>query len=211
TSEKRHNYNSPQSSDVQTILSRYEWGIDLFPTQPWGLDPAKLDLYKEKAGKEIYGAQKEDGRITTGTSQFQIALDPGNYGALLRRTLDYSYPNQTAEVYIADTLENAEWKRVGIWYLAGSNTCIYSDPKGELDKSLNRTNTSNRKLRADEFLIPAHLTQNKSSVKIKIKFIPNNQLLFQDFPFPKQSAWSELRYEVYSYMTPAFYLEKIKK
>jgi hypothetical protein len=133
----------------------------------------------------------------------------------LRRTLDYSFPNQTAEVYIADAaghqtartgeISNAlKWDFAGIWYLAGANTAIYSDPAGELDNRLLRTKTTNRRLRDDEFLIPARLTKEKSAIRIRIKFIPNDQVLFPDFPFPKESAWSELGYDVYSYIIPEF-------
>jgi hypothetical protein len=126
----------------------------------------------------------------------------------LRRTLDYSFPNQTAEVYIAEVGKNADWKLAGTWYLAGSNTCLYSDPAGELDNRLLRTETSNRRFRDDEFLIPLSLTANKLAIRVKVKFVPNNQELFPGFPFPKKSAWSELRYNVYSYIIPKFNLKK---
>jgi hypothetical protein len=128
----------------------------------------------------------------------------------LRRTLDYSFPNQTAEVYIADAgnSQNTEWKLAGTWYLAGSNTCIYSDPPGELENRLLRTKTSNRRFRDDEFMIPASLTANRSAIRIRVKFIPNDQELFPGFPFPKKSAWSELRYDVYSYILPEFSTKK---
>jgi len=47
------------------------------------------------------------------------------------RTADashYSFPNQTAEVFIG---VDGEWKSVGIWYLAGSNTFYHSYPNKE--------------------------------------------------------------------------------
>jgi hypothetical protein len=75
---------------------------------------------------------------------------------------------------------------------------------GELEKRQLRTKTSNRRLRDDEFLIPADFTKGKEKIKVKIKFVPNEQELFPGFPFPKESAWSELRYEIYSYVIPAF-------
>jgi len=71
----------------------------------------------------------EDGRFTRGTSEFTVKLHPENQGVLLRRTLDYSHQNQTAEVYICDTdsatNESDNWHYAGIWYLAGSNIYIY--------------------------------------------------------------------------------------
>lgn len=54
---------------------------------------------------------------------------------LLRRKLDYAFPNQRAEVYVANgEREPAErdWEWAGVRYLAGANTCIYSNPKEEL-------------------------------------------------------------------------------
>ncbi len=203
-SEGAHSYVSPQASPVETIKSRYEWGIDVFPYNSWGLRREGIPGYMDLIGKEVYPEQEEDGRYTTGTSEFTAKISPENVGVLLRRTLDYSFPNQTAEVCIAGGETNGKWDKAGTWYLAGSNTCLYSDPGGELEKRQLRTKTSNRRLRDDEFLIPARLTKGKDSVRIRIRFVPNDQELFPDFPFPKKSAWSELRYHVYSYVIPEF-------
>ena len=41
----------------------------------------------------------DTGRKTTGVSEFTLKLDPQNFGVLLRRKLDYSFPNQRAEVF----------------------------------------------------------------------------------------------------------------
>jgi hypothetical protein len=199
TSETAHNYSSPDASSVEKITSRYEQGIDMFPN---------LKSLGNAAGKEVYPMHEEDGRYTRGSSEFTVKLVANNQGALLRRTLDYSFPNQTTEVYIADAGKNTDWKLAGTWYLAGSNTCLYSDPPGELENRLLRTQTSNRRFRDDEFLIPLSLTANKSAIRVKVKFVPNNQELFPGFPFPKKSAWSELRYNVYSYIIPEFNLTK---
>lgn len=218
-SERRHAYNSPDASVVVAITSRYELGIDRFPSVAWGMDKSKIPGYTEKIGKEIYPGHQEDGRYTRGVSEFNVELDPDNVGVLLRRTLDYSFPNQTAEVYVAarpaeqglndhGSSDIVKWEFAGTWYLAGANTAIYSDPPGELDNRLLRTKTTNRRFRDDEFLIPAKLTANQSTIKIRIRFIPNDQLLFPDFPFPKKSAWSELRYEVFSYIRPEFSVPK---
>jgi len=210
TSEKKHFYVSPQASAVETVNSRYELGIDLFPTGVWGMDANKIAGYKGKAGTSVYPSHKEDGRYTRGVSEFTVDLDVNNKGALLRRTLDYSFPNQTAIVYLSDASSAASvpnWEKAGVWYLAGSNTAIYSDPSGELDSRLLRTKTTNRRFRDDEFLIPARLTKNKKKIRLKVEFVNDGQQLFPDFPFPKASAWSELRYEVYSYVIPNFKLK----
>lgn len=214
-SEKEHLYYSPQASSIDSIISRFELGIDLFPYSPWNLSVDGIPNYADLMGKEVYPAQKEYGRTTVGVSEFDVKISPRNIGVLIRRTLDYSFPNQTAEVYIANgnlrKPKNGDWEKAGIWYLAGSNTCLYSDPEGELENRLCRTETSNRRLRDDEFLVPARLTEGKDSIRIRLKFVPNEQSLFPNFPFPKHSVWSELRYDVFSYITPEFTIMKTKR
>jgi hypothetical protein len=204
-SEKAHGYSSPDASPVQSLTSRYEWGIDNFPVRVWGMDTSKIKGYSDLKGKEVYPAVKEDGRFTRGTSEFAAKVDPSNKGIVLRRTLDYSFPNQKAEVYIADgNGDQANWQLAGIWYLAGSNTCVYSNPPGELDERVYNVQTSNRRLRDDEFLVPARLTQNQASVRIRVKAIKNDTELYPDYRFPRENAWSELKYSVYSFVIPDF-------
>src|SRR4029079_17760592 len=77
-SEKAHAYESPNASVPAEIESRYEWGVD------------KLK------GEGIFPAEKDTGRVTKGSSTFTMKLDPKNLGVMLRRKLDYSYPNQRA-------------------------------------------------------------------------------------------------------------------
>lgn len=206
-SEKEHSYNSPAASEVQSVTSRYEWGIDVFPNRNIEAIPG----FTELMGKEIYPAQTEDGRNTRGISEFKVKLDPVNKGAMFCRTLDYSFPNQTAVVYIADgssgqTPDKANWDSVGVWYLAGSNICLYSNPRGELDWRQMNLQISNRRLRDDEFLVPAKLTETRSAIWVRVKFVPNTQELFPGVAFPR-SSWSELRYRVYSYVIPRFSLK----
>lgn len=187
-SEQQHAYHSPQASPVETIVSRYELGPD--------------SLNSKGAGKvEVYPAHKEDGRYTTGASEFNIRLDPANQGALLRRTLDYSHPNQKAAVYIADS-SGRKWKFAGTWYLAGANTCMFSHPPKETDKRMYNVQTSNRRFRDDEWLIPAALTKGRSSIRVRIVFEPVEQELYPGYKFPGKNAWSELRYTAYSYVVP---------
>jgi hypothetical protein len=213
--EQRHGYYSPQSSEVVNIHSRYEWGPDIYPAHAWGYDLSKKPGYKEMMGKEIYPAFDEDGRHTFGTSEFTVKLSRDNMGVLLRRTLDYSYPNQTATVYITNAgtekvYDESCWQRVGTWYLAGANTCMFSRPEGELSSRRYDVQTSNRRFRDDEFMIPANLTKGCSKMRIRIRFVPNNQELYPGHPFPNQSCWSELKYQVYSYVLPKFQILKNK-
>jgi hypothetical protein len=147
---------------------------------------------------EVYPAHTDRGRKTTGTSDFTLKLDPQNLGVMLRRKLDYQYSNQRAEVFVADE-NGADWKPAGIWYLAGSNTCVYSNPKGELGATEHNAQTSNRRFRDDEFLVPRDLTEGRSAIRVRVKFTPTNIPLFASHPLDEQ-AWTELRYDAYCFV-----------
>lgn len=181
-SERQHGYVSPEASAPYSITSRYEWGVDTLH------------------GQTIYPAETATGRTTQGTSEFRVSLRPDNYGVLLRRKLDYSFPNQRAEVYIADQ-SRSNWKLAGIWYLAGSSTCVYSNPKGELGTTEHIVETSNRRFRDDEFLIPRALTRHRKAIWVRVKFTPVNRPLYPGYPLAKQ-AWSEIRYTAYCFVVP---------
>ncbi|MBE3123183.1 MAG: DUF2961 domain-containing protein, partial [Planctomycetes bacterium] len=143
-------------------------------------------------------AHTDRGRKTPGTSEFTLTLDPKNLGVLLRRKLDYQYPNQRAEVFIADE-KGDDWKPAGIWYLAGSNTCVYSNPKEELGATQHNEQTSNRRFRDDEFLVPRDLTEGRSAIRVRVHFTPTNIPLFPGRPLAEQ-AWTELRYDAYCFV-----------
>ncbi|MBV9470379.1 MAG: DUF2961 domain-containing protein [Abitibacteriaceae bacterium] len=185
-SEKEHQYLSPQASPPYNLTSRYEWGVDTLN------------------GKEVYPAAPDRGRTTEGTSEFTLRLVRNNLGVLLRRKLDYSYPNQRAEFYVADAGASnspAAWQLAGIWYLAGSNTCVYSNPRDELGAAQHNVQTSNRRFRDDEFMIPRSLTEGRSAIRVRVKFTPVNLPLFPGQPIP-ELAWSEMRYTAYCYAMP---------
>ena len=188
-SEQKHFYNSPEASESYEIVSRYEWGVDTLK------------------GKEVYPAHTDHGRKTTGASDFTIKLEPKNYGVLLRRKLDYSFPNQRAEIYIADAtrgtqaVKESDWKPAGIWYLAGANTCVYSNPKEELGATQHIVETSNRRFRDDEFLVPRDLTEGRSAIRVRVKFTPVKVPLFPGEPLA-ELAWSEIRYDAYCFVLP---------
>jgi hypothetical protein len=187
-SEKEHGYDSPQASAPYAITSRYEWGVDT------------LD------GKVIYPEQTAYGRTTKGTSEFHLRLRPDNLGVLLRRTLDYSFPNQRAEVYVAGPSRSG-WKSAGIWYLAGSNTSVYSNPKQELGETEHIVETSNRRFRDDAFLISRNLTQGRKEIWVRIKFTPVNRPLYPGYPLHEQ-AWSAIQYTAYCFIQPQFQLSR---
>jgi hypothetical protein len=185
-SEQAHHYLSPQASAPYEIVSRYEWGVDSL------------------SNVVIYPPHTEHGRKTTGASEFTLKLNPQNLGVLLRRKLDYAFPNQRAEVLVAgnDNLQaEPDWKPAGIWYLAGANTCVYSNPPQELGTTRHVVQTSNRRFRDDEFLLPRSLTQGRSAVRVRVKFTPVPIPLFPGRPLD-ELAWSEIRYDAYCFVMP---------
>ncbi len=185
-SEKRHRYVSPNASEVREITSRYEWGPDTLN------------------GKECYPPSTDRGRFTDGTSEFVLRVDPKNYGVLLRRKLDYAFPNQRARVWVADDLPGSPtWAEAGIWYTAGANTCVYSNPRSELGATVHTVETSNRRFRDDEFLLPLSLTRGRSLIRVRVKFEPMDVPLFPGHPLAPQ-GWSEMRYTCYSLVVPKF-------
>ncbi len=190
-SEKAHSYYSPEASAPYEIRSRYEWG------------PDSLE------GQEIYPVTVDHGRSTKTTSEFVLRVNPRNAGVMLRRKLDYAFPNQRAEIYVsAGKTSRSAWKLAGTWYLAGSNTCVYSDPRdegkqGELGATRHVVETSNRRFRDDEFLIPKALTKGQSSIRVRVKFDPVNVPLFPGYAGADEQ-WSEIRYTAYSFVVPKF-------
>jgi hypothetical protein len=184
-SERTHQYASPAASEPYQIESRYEWGVDKF---------------KDRI---VYPPHLDRGRKTAGTSEFTLAIDPANIGVLLRRKLDYQFPNQRAEVFVAPVSDDkvGEFRRAGVWFLAGSNTCLFSNVTKELSPSQHVVQTSNRRFRDDEFIVPRALTKGASKIRVRVVFTPVEIPLLPGRPLP-ELAWSEIRYDAYSYIAP---------
>ncbi len=183
--ERAHAYVSPMASAPYEIESRFEWGVDHFK------------------GRMVYPSHKDKGRTTKGTSEFSIAVDPANVGVLLRRKLDYQFPNQRAEVFVAQDKDGVvgEFQRAGVWFLAGSNTCLFSNVTKELSPSAHTVQTTNRRFRDDEFLISRALTKGASKLRVRVQFTPVEIPLLPGRPLP-ELAWSEIRYDAYSWVMP---------
>lgn len=184
-SEAAHAYVSKEASAPYEIESRYEWGVD------------------HLGDREIYPAHRDIGRTTKGTSEFTLSVDPANVGVLLRRKLDYQYPNQRAIVSVAPVHDGqvGKFAPAGTWFLAGSNTCLFSNVKTELAPSEQVGQTSNRRFRDDEFLLPRSLTSGEKQIRVRLQFVPADIPLLAGQPLPEQ-AWSEIRYDAYSYLAP---------
>lgn len=184
--ETKHRYVSPTASSVDTVSSRYELGVD------------------HVGDTVVYPETQDTGRHMTGASEFTLTIAPKNFGVLLRRTLDYSYPDQRAEVFVADDAAGtagAAFADAGPWYLAGSNTCVYADPASLPPPAQPVLETSNRRWRDDEFLIPRALTDGRSAIRVRIVFSPKGAPLTPDAGAPA-SAWSEFRYAAYVWTLP---------
>jgi hypothetical protein len=88
-----------------------------------------------------------------------------------------------------------------VWYLAGSNRVVYSNPKDELGPAEHQVRTSNRRIRDDEFLISRALTQRRKEIWVRIKFARVNRALYPGYPLA-EPAWSEIKYTAYSFVVP---------
>ena len=66
--------------------------------------------------------------------------------------------------------------------------------------------TSNRRFRDDEFLIPRPLTRGRQAIRVRVKFTPVHTPLFPGHPLP-ELAWSEIRYTAYSFVLPRFQMK----
>jgi hypothetical protein len=172
--EAAHHYRSADVG-VDTVTSRYEWGVD------------------HLGDAEVYPATTDTGRHGSGTIEFDLALSPENLGALVRRKLDYTYPDQRAEVFVADTTPGATFAPAGTWYLAGSNTCAFVDAPTETGVTAPVSETSDRRWRDDELMLPRALTRGRSSVRVRI--VPDAG--------SGAGVWSEFRYSAYSFRMPS--------
>jgi hypothetical protein len=184
--EAAHDYVADGTSAVETVTSRYDLGPDM------------------SNGVENYPATTDQGRVAAGPSELTLAIDPSNLGVLLRRKLDYAVADQRAEVWVGDADGGTGLALVGIWYVAGGTTCLYSNPPGELDPAAPVPELSNRRFRDDEFLVPAAFTQGRSHLRIRIVPVPLGKPLYLGAPAPDPAAptWSEMRYDAYVYRLP---------
>jgi Protein of unknown function (DUF2961) len=177
--EIAHAYSSPDASPVDTLTSRFELGVDTLN------------------GVETYPPLTDTGRHTTGTTELTLAIAPSNEGVLLRRRLDDGFPDQRAMVSVA----GSPFEPAGVWYTAGSNSVVYSDPPGELDPPADTIETSNRRFREDELLVPPRLTRGRSSIRVRLQFAPVPSPLVPGGAVAPL-AWSEYRYWAYTYVVP---------
>ena len=90
---------------------------------------------------------------------------------MLRRTLDYDFPNQKAAVLVADAdASPLKWEPAGTWYLAGSTTYYHSFPAKETDPPAPVVYKTNIRLKDDEFLLPLRLTRGRKAIRVRVTY-----------------------------------------
>ncbi len=188
-SEAAHQYQISSATQPYTIVSRFDWGPDTVQ------------------GVEVYPAHAETARRTGTGSAFTLGIDPGNQGVMLRRTLDYQYPNQRGEVFVADhpgvvgLPPGPGWTSAGFWYTAGSTLGYGTWPATELSPPDPVLQTSNRRFVEDEFLLPLELTRGKSKLRVGIRFRPVNRPLMPGLSLQPQQ-WTEIEYQAHCFQVP---------
>ena len=96
------------------------------------------------------------------------------------------------------------WQPAGVWFLAGSNSCVFADAATETGIATPRIITSNRRFRDDEFMIGPTLTRGRSELRLRFVYESATvATLGADLPVPAQ-GWSEMRYTAYSIVVPAW-------
>lgn len=190
-SEAAHQYRISSATQPYTIVSRFDWGPDTV------------------GGVEVYPAHAETARRTGTGTAFTLRIDPSNQGVMLRRTLDYQYPNQRGEVFIADHPGVAGlppgpgWSSAGFWYTPGSTLGYGSWPATELSPPDPVLQTSNRRFVEDEFLLPLELTRGKSQLRVGIRFHPVNRPLMPGLSLQPQQ-WTEVEYQAHCFRIPRY-------
>jgi hypothetical protein len=196
---KKHNTVSSGEGESYSLVSRHIGRGPHTNSDPYkySADPNPFTV----GTVDFFPAHEDRVRTVTGSVQFTAKLRQDNQGVLLRRKFDYLYPNQQAKVSIRPS-GTEDWQEVGVWFTAGSNTCVFSRPGGELDPPEHHVMTTDRRWMEEEFAIAGTHTRGHESLDIKLEVMPDNKELYPGFPFPETSAWSESRYWVYSWILP---------
>eukprot|EP00039_Didymoeca_costata_P021860 m.345599 g.345599 ORF g.345599 m.345599 type:complete len:741 (+) comp26860_c0_seq1:167-2389(+) len=183
-----HNYTVPsETSTKYTVDSRFELGVD--------------HLNGNTSSAEVYPSQNISGIVHSSVSSFTVNVAPQNKGIMLRRTLDLAYADQNATVAIRSSATNSCWRLLKApWFTGGSNTVVFSDPSTETGEPMTsvKLETSNRRFRDVEYLIPSSATKNCTKVDVMITYQKVTQDIFPGQPFPKQDGWTEFGWEVWS-------------
>lgn len=185
--ETKHAWSATGASDPVTLDSRYEWGVD----------------YDRFTMTPVYPASPDTGRELRGPSELTLAIDPKNFGVVLRRKFDQSFVDQRAEVFVADDRPDAPFVSAGIWYHPGSNVAIFGWTPGttETVNGPPEVITSNRRWREEELILPRALTRGRGAIRVRIVPVGTPKPLTPERPLPER-VWSAYRYTAYSWLLP---------
>jgi hypothetical protein len=184
--EAKHHYVSPLASAPEAISSRYEWGVD---------------FDRLVTMKEVIPVSTDTGRHTSGTSEFTLAIPAKNFGVMLRRKFDQSFVDQRAEVFIAEDRDGATYEKAGVWFHAGSNTALYGATGTEVENGPPQVQTSNRRFREEELLLPRRLTEGRAAIRVRIVPV-GAPLPLKPGDAAAPRVWSEIRYWSYAWTLP---------
>ena len=146
----------------------------------------------------------DTGRKMTGVSEFTLKTGPARTSACCcgaSSTIPSRISGPRSRLRTRPAARSASSSPPASGILAGANTCVYSNPKDELGATQHNVQTSNRRFRDDEFLVPRDLTRGRSQIRVRIQFTPVEIPLFPGHPLP-ELAWSEIRYTAYCYILP---------
>lgn len=178
TDEAKHAYVSPAASAPESLESAFELGA-VAPTSTM------------------------TGRHGTGPSDFTLSIPARNFGVLLRRTFDLQWVDQRADVFVAEDRDGAPYEKAGTFFHAGSNVSVFGATKltSETTNGPSELQTSSRRFREQELLVPRKLTEGRSRIRVRI--VPTSAPLpvRPGEPTPTK-MWSELRYRAYAWVLP---------
>ena len=135
----------------------------------------------------------------TTSSKFTLKIDPNNLGVMLRRKLDYQFPNQRAECSSSGgamasppASGTSPAPTPASFPARAANSAPRLARGADLQPPLPR-----RRISAS----PGRSPKAAPSIRVRVKFTPVDIPLYPGHP-PAETAWSEMRYTAYSFVMP---------
>lgn len=170
--EAAHGYVATGASDPYSVTSRYELGVD------------------HVGSEEIFPAMTDSGRVVTGSTEFTTALPADNAGVMLRRTLDYAIPDQTAEIWVRDaSVLDAPFEHAATWGTPGSTQELYANSPTESGVAPPFVRVIDRRWKDDELLLAPRFSAGKSALRVRV--VPASG-----------TKWTEFHYAAYAWSRP---------
>ena len=125
--------------------------------------------------RDLPAAHGPRARKTKTASEFTLRIDPREprRNAAAQTGLFVPEPAGGGLHQPMASRESRTGKLAGIWYLAGSNTCVCTRSlRTNLARRNTNVQTSNRRFRDDEIPHPARPDQGRSAIRVRVKFTP---------------------------------------